>query len=133
MLHRIIFSFTHIVLLFFSTVSFADQITCPSVNDIKNHNFNFWLPLYKEGEELASAHDVDQFRAHITEFVVAKWGKVYLENGHCFYKGDDPILEKIVFAQDAWRPVKNSHWTWINANALAVCDSTNVAECGFIT
>lgn len=105
---------------------------CPSVEEIKNHQFHYWLPLYIQNEEYASAADVAKFQQNVTEFVVARWNRVYLENGHCFYEGTDPILKTIIFAQDAWQPVQNEKWIWKDPKKLAECYSSNVKDCGFI-
>lgn len=107
-------------------------IFCPSVAEIKQHQFHTWLPLYKEGEELASAHDVATFMQSVRQFVTARWDKSYLESGHCFYQGNDPIIEKIIFAHDAFRPKMNFNWQWIELNAQAVCIHNDVDACGFI-
>jgi hypothetical protein len=112
-------------------LSVASTEICPSVEEIKNQNFNHWLPLYIEGEELASDNDVQNFKNHLTQFVVARWDRVYLENGHCFYAGTDPIISKIVFAQDAWRPVQGGKWSWKNPDKTAECYSNTVTDCAF--
>lgn len=119
-------------LCLFSNTIFADQIICPSVSDIKHHSFNSWIPLYIEGEELASIQDIEHFKQQLSEFRVAKWDKDYLESAHCFYQGSDPILNKIVFAQDAWRPATNNFWSWIRPNAHAECQAMTVEDCPFI-
>src|SRR5665213_1512022 len=95
-----------LVIFFYSVSISAQTISCPLVEDIKHGNFNRWLLLYIANEELATPKDTESFRNHLQTFAFAKWNKFYLENGHCFYKGDDPILNKIVLANDAWRPEK---------------------------
>lgn len=112
--------------------SFAQNIICPSVNEIKNHQFHQWIPLYIDNEELASDLDVAKFQSHVKQFLIARWNKDYLESGHCFYQGNDPILSKIVFAQDAWRPEQNIEWIWLKENALAECHTCHVEDCAFI-
>lgn len=107
-------------------------IFCPTIDEIKNEHYSPWLPLYIDREELASTNDVEKFKANVTSFSVAKWDKSYLENGHCFYKGNDPIMDKIIFAQDAWQPVTNSYWSWLDAKKLAACYA-ETQHCGFIT
>lgn len=112
---------------------FASQIIhCPSVDEIKNGSFTYWLPLYIEGEELASKSDVNKFREHVERFSVARWHNHYLEYGHCFYQGSDPIVEKITFAHDAWRPTNASVWIW-RMPTLAECFAGNAKDCEFIT
>lgn len=120
-----------IFLLLLYHASMASVIQCPRIDDIKNGHFYGWLPEYKNNEELASAKDVDNFKQHVRQFTVARWGKAYLENGHCFYQGTDPIVDTIVFAQDAWRPTDDAHWTWVEPQTLAECYSTNEQDCGF--
>ena len=117
----------------FSCMAWAtNTLTCPSVAEIQNQQFHEWLPLYIEGEELASTQDVNTFKQHITSFDVARWDRVYLENGHCFYKGTDPMLDKITFAHMAWRPVVNDQWYWTSPAKSAECRSPEVKNCGFI-
>lgn len=124
--------FLLIILLSFYSSAKADTIVhCPTVDEIRTHHFGYWLPLYIEGEELASDRDVKQFQDHVNTFKIAKWDASYLENGHCFYEGTDPILNKITFAQDAWRPLEIPPWVWIKENVLAECDSADVRDCGF--
>lgn len=125
-----------IFIIFFASfscmASATNILTCPTAAEIKNGQFNYWLPLYKEGEELASDHDVNIFKQHITSFDVARWDHVYLENGHCFYKGTDPMLDKVIFAHMAWRPVVNDEWHWVSPAKSAECYSSDVKNCGFI-
>lgn len=127
------YKFAFFALFFcFTQFAFANTEICPTVDDIKNHNFNGWIPLYIEGEELASEKDMQNFKQNLTDFVVARWDTTYLESGHCFYQGTDPILSKIIFAQDAWKPVQSGKWVWKNSNKIAECYSNNVNDCGFI-
>lgn len=81
-----------------------------------------WLPLYIEGEELASLSDTRQFMQDVKHFRMARWDVTYLEYGHCFYDGD-VMTRKIVLAHDAWRPVENPYWYWLN-NQLAECEAS---------
>lgn len=124
-------------ILSFSTFSTAiaknDMIICPTVDAIRQGQFNSWQPLYKDGEELASSKDVDKFKANVLSFDVAKWSTEYLESAHCFYRGKDPIVDRIVFAQDAWQPIVNNYWSWLIPYKFAECRSTNLKDCGFIT
>lgn len=105
---------------------------CPSVADIQSGSLTYFLPLYKDNEELAMSYDVQTFRQHVTTFVAARWDHDYAENGHCFYQGTDPILNRIVYANDAWRPEPTQKWTWTRPTRLAECYSDNVHDCGFI-
>lgn len=130
MFARTIFIF---LLIATSIKALAYEIICPTVNEIKNNSLGYWLPLYINGEELASTADVEQFRKHSTEFAVAKWNSSYLESAHCFYKGTSPVLSTIVLAQDAWRPISNGYWVWIQPNTSAECRSPRVADCSFIS
>lgn len=126
----------HCLLLFFfiQAPSYAVHLaTCPTVNEIKEGRFGYWLPLYIEGEEEASAEDVAQFRKNVLFFAVARWDNSYLENGHCFYYGTHPIIQRITFAQDAWRPEETPQWAWVKFNLLAECYSNEVSDCNFIT
>lgn len=91
---------------FANTVEFF----CPTPQQIINNQVMMWLPLYSETSELASDSDVKIFKEHLREFVAARWDTSYLETAHCFYGGDDPIFQKIVYARDAWRPTSDSHW-----------------------
>lgn len=120
------------LLIVSTAISHNNTITCPTVETIKHEELLDWLPLYKEGEELASTLDVMTFRQHITHFDVAKWSTEYLENAHCFYRGDDPMVDRIVLAQDAWRPLVMGHWAWLIPYQLAECRSFNVHHCLFI-
>ncbi len=124
--------FLFLVCVFTINNSFAETEVCPTVNEIKNNQFHYWLPLYIENEELASQADVKKFKDNVSAFVVARWASIYLENGHCFYEGTDSILNKIVFAQDAWKPLKNEKWVWTTKDRMAECYSNNVQDCGFI-
>ncbi|HEX4044414.1 MAG TPA: hypothetical protein VHZ76_01945 [Gammaproteobacteria bacterium] len=106
--------------------------TCPTVEEIKNHRFHGWLPLYKSNEELATSKDVVQFKEHVTAFQSAQWNRAYLENGHCFYQGTENIVNTIIFAKDAWRPAETAHWSWVTPNIMAECYSQQVTDCGFM-
>lgn len=123
----------NIFIFFFYSAFASPTIICPTIAEIKSGNYVPWLPLYINGEELISAVDEELFKKHVTGFFVAKWDISYLENGHCFYKGDDPIVEKVIFAQDAWQPVTNDHWNWTIQKKLAECYSEQTDSCGFIT
>ena len=130
--------FKKLFLFFITTMlvnlTFAHTIRCPTVSEIKNHQFNHWLPLYKENEELAMPNDVAQFQKNVAHVFVAKWDPKYLESAHCFYEGTDPMVNKIVFAQDAWRPARSSpKWIWIIEDKLAECVSSDPEECYFTT
>lgn len=116
-------------LIFLSTCCLA--LNCPTVNEIKNGTFNSWMPLYQYGEELASEKDVKEFRKHVSGFHIARWSNRYLEYAHCFYEGDAPIVQSMVFAHDAWRPEKSNYWTWIRPSSLAEC-ATSPDVCGYI-
>lgn len=120
------------LLFFYCATNFAMTISCPTVSDIKNGEFKNWLPLYIDGEELASLHDVAQFQKYVTQFAIAKWNTSYLESAHCFYSGDGAIVNQIVLAQDAWRPVNDTHWSWIKINKIAECSSTQSFECSYL-
>lgn len=115
-----------------SSSAVAQTEICPSVSDILNNNYIYWLPEYKDNEELASMQDVAKFEQHVTAFVVARWERDYQENGHCFYQGTDPIIDKIVFARDAYRPVVSLKWVWARPDFLAECYSNDVTDCPFI-
>src|SRR5688572_17404702 len=104
-------NFFFFIILWTFTNAFA--LTCPTVEDIKQGQFHHWIALYIDGEEGALPHDVMQFRQSITHFEAAKWDRKYLENAHCFYAGDHPIMRGIILAHDAFRPTENSVWTWI--------------------
>src|SRR5690242_20464554 len=101
--------------IFICRCSWADPIDifCPTPAEIREGDFHSWLPLYKEGEELASNIDVIKFRSHVQKFEFARWDTTYLESAHCFYSGDDGILEKITFARDSWRPFSTENWNWV--------------------
>jgi len=120
-----------IMLLFCSSV-FAISVTfyCPTVNEIKNNLYPHWLPLYVDLEELASDADVNNFKLHITTFSKAEWNPLYLESGRCIYERDDS-QNNIVLSRDAWSPVENEHWQWLQKK-IAACDSTEVVDCGFL-
>lgn len=109
-----------------------ETTVCPSVEELQNQVWTDWQPLYINHEELASDADVQKFRSHVTQFTVAKWSTTYLENGHCFYQGTDPIVDHIVYAHDAWRPVSNGVWSWFVADRFAECRSSHVEDCPFI-
>ena len=124
--------FIALILPSFMAWTQPDPITCPSVQDIKEQDWIEWQPLYIEGEELASYQDVETFKKHVTRFTVAKWSATYLESGHCFYQGTDPILDRIVYAHDAWQPVTNTIWSWLFPGKYAECRSEHVEDCSFI-
>jgi hypothetical protein len=121
--------FFNIILLLFSVNVFSSTITCPSVSDIQRSEFHHWLPLYIENEELASAADVTVFQSAVRMFDHATWNAYYLEAGHCVYVGDNPMVKKIEFAHDAWRPSKQQTWVWLQPNRLAECRALKVEEC----
>lgn len=107
---------------FFTSTGLASTVTCPTVTEIQQGQFKDWLPLYQQYEELASVQDVALFKAHVTGFKKAVWDRKYLENGHCYYVGNDPIINKIVFAQDAWRPAENAQWQNVRAECRSEVD-----------
>lgn len=121
-----------ILIIFCSNLSaHAHSIHCPTVAELRGEGFIFWLPLYKIGEELAGDEDVKNFRANVKEFVEARWDTTYLETAHCFYRGSHPILDKIIFAQDAFRP-EGTDWMWIKPSHLAQCQKDELS-CSFMT
>lgn len=109
-----------------------DNVICPSIAEIKQGKFNTWLPLYKENEELILDNDLQKFKTHVTELDVAKWAAEYLESAHCFYRGTNPIVDRIVLGQDAWRPEEDDHWSWLVDKKFAECRSQQVADCEFL-
>ncbi len=111
----------------------ADLLSCPSVNEIQNNNFNTWLPLYKEGEELASLADIEKFKAHVTHLELAVWDTAYLENAHCFYQGDDSIVNRITIAHDAYRPSQTINWRWIQPGRRAECSPMQPQDCRLVS
>lgn len=117
-------------LFLFSSTFAQNYISCPKPEDINQGLFHDWLPLYIDGEELASELDTQQFISGVIHFAFARWDENYLENGHCFYNGT-PITQKIILAHDAWRPKKDSYWHWISRNKLAECHTTSAANCSF--
>lgn len=120
------------LLLIFQIAIASSLMTCPSVSMIQQGKFGDWLPLYVDNEELASEHDTQLFQKHVRQFQTARWSSSYLEHGHCFYQGGDPILSKIVLAKDAWQPETSAHWSWVKPRSLAECNSKYVIECKFI-
>lgn len=125
---------TTLGLLFISVqaISQAHFVACPTVEKIKQEQLSDWLPLYKEGEELVSNNDLSLFKQHITHFDIAKWSTSYLESAHCFYRGQDPVVDRIVLAQDAWKPLVNGYWAWSVPYLLAECHSKTSEQCQFI-
>lgn len=119
-------------LIFSVSYALTTTIACPTVSEIKRGEFNDWLPLYQENEELASDADVNVFKKFVTTFQSAKWSRHYLENGHCFYQGDNPMMDKIIFATDTPRPDNTSQWQWTQPSILAECYSDEVLLCPFI-
>lgn len=113
-----------IVFCFFSSPIFATTVKCPTLNDIHHGQFGDWLPLYQANEELASDEAVSEFKKQASAFKMAVWDKFYLESGHCYYQGSN----KIVLAQDAFRPDENESWQWIKPNQRAECEWQ---KCGF--
>ncbi|MFA5960711.1 MAG: hypothetical protein WC785_09355 [Tatlockia sp.] len=118
-------------LAFFPTPALPPAIICPSVSEIKQHTFNQWLPLYQEGEELASTKDTLQFIEEVTAFHSARWSSAYLENGHCFYEGG-LMTQKIILAQDAWQPGNEGYWQWLKPKSLAECIHSSPKACPFL-
>lgn len=120
----------------FSQLAHAEVIDqCPSVDEIKTGKFKTfgWLPLYIDTEELASDADVAIFAKHLDTFEVARWKEDYLENGHCFYHGSDPMNDKITYIHDdTWQPKLPGKWNWVTPNKFAECYSQNPADCAFI-
>ena len=109
-----------------------DVVTCPSIAEIKDERFQAWLPLYKDGEELASQEDVEKFKKHVMSFETAIWSGDYLESAHCFYRGEDAIVNKIIFGQDSWNPVTSQYWYWERPARIAKCNSSVQQDCRFI-
>ena len=130
--------FVKIILFFLSAFMFAYSVqaetifTCPTAADVKQGQLHHWLPLYIEGEELASHQAILAFEREVTDFQMARWSRNYLEYGHCFYVGTGTMTDKIVLAQDAWRPSSNAPWQWITSRVLAECRTSQPADCGFI-
>jgi len=126
-----------ITLLLCTNIAFAEVLTCPTVTEIKNKQFRTFLPLYIMGEELASTEDVERFKKNVGKFSAARWNRQYLEAAHCFYtsngNGTDPIVNQIVFAQNAWRPSPQPQWSWIIPNKNAECFSEQVSDCTLIS
>lgn len=82
---------------------------------------------------MASAEDIEKFKKNVTEFNIARWDRDYLESAHCFYSGNDSIVDKIIFAQDAWGPEDNARWTWVKYKSKAECYSMNSMNCSFLS
>lgn len=123
-----------VFIIFICNIAYAKQnnFRCPTVEEIKNNYFPDWILLYQEGEEEASTADLLQVEQSITSFDIARWDLSYLENAHCFYKGNHPIFNRVVFARDSWHPNDtNSHWTWVKPKKLAEC-SYDVENCDFL-
>lgn len=108
---------------------YANQLTCPTVNDIQHNIFNTWLPLYIDNSELASLADIEKFKAHVKQFDLAAWDKSYLENAHCFYQGDDAVVSRITIAHDAFRPIESKSWHWVDPLRRAECTASAAYEC----
>lgn len=121
-----------IAMVTFSLSANAVTEFCPSVEDIKHHHYGHWLPLYVENSEMAMDADVEKFSENVTNFVVARWDRSYLEFAHCFYQGTDSIMDKIVFAHDAAYPAQQPAWSWSNPDRSAECVSRQPLECGYI-
>ncbi len=120
----------HLFFLGYSLLAFGQTFTCPTLDDIKHGQLNNWLPLYVQNEELVSAADFELFKSNVTGFSMARWSKAYLEDGHCFYEGNNFITAKIVLARDARRPVATGSWQWLQTDSLAQC-TQSIPDCGF--
>ena len=121
-----------IILILISIKAHATTtITCPTVEDIKNNQFNGWLPLYIDNEELASDVDTELFRKSVARFEAARWDSYYLEAAHCFYSGDNDITHQIILAHDAWRPTLSVDWSWVTLNVSSECKS-GAESCAYI-
>lgn len=122
--------FQNLILFVFPILAFGQTFTCPTVEDIKKGQLNNWLPLYVQNEELVSHADFELFKSKISRFSIAKWSKAYLENGHCFYEGNDLITGRIILARDAWRPITTGSWQWLKIDSFAECFQS-IQNCGF--
>ena len=58
------------VFLFYVTRTYAMEITCPTVAEIKNNQLHGWLMLYESNEEQALDQDVEKFRQTVTHLEV---------------------------------------------------------------
>lgn len=128
--YKILFLFIGICT--FITAHADDTVICPTVEEIKQDKFYDWLPLYKENEELISAKDLKKFKSNVTDLDVAKWAAEYSESAHCFYRGNDPIVDRIILGQDAWQPADDDHWSWLAAKKFVECRSQDVKDCVFL-
>lgn len=119
--------------LLWSSLACADNfLICPSVENIRAGVFDGWLPLYIEGEELASKEDQQAFIQGVERFEVARWDTMYLENAHCFYSGK-PATRKMILAHDAWRPENSTGWQWKIIDNAAECSLAFPTYCRFIS
>jgi hypothetical protein len=126
-------NFLVIVLGFFTFAHAETLLTCPSVESVRQGTiFSWWLPLYVSNDELASKADAKKFSEAVTRFARTEWSGDFLEAGHCFYEGDDPIMKQIMLARDMLKPEssESSQWEFITPKKLA-CFMSNEDECPY--
>ena len=135
MLKRIFLPIIMFSLILSKSLYAEEQYICPSVEDVKQLRDIWpngsWMPLYIEGEELASEEDIAKFSKTVTGFSHAQWDTQFLEAGHCFYKGSDPVVEKITLARDMLKPkLDDPFWKMLGPKNF-ICFGPLVAECNF--
>jgi hypothetical protein len=134
MLKRIFLSIFISQLTFISCL-YAENYTCPSIADVRQlHNIwphGSWLPLYIDSEELAPEADIDKFSKAANEFTQAQWNANFLEAGHCFYSGSDPIVNKITLARDMLKPKADDELWKLIAPKNFICLGPNAGQCYF--
>jgi hypothetical protein len=125
-----VFKYAALFLALHSLPAFADaiEIGCPNVDKIKQGDIYPWIPEYIDSQQYVSAVDFTKFQTHLKKFEKARWDTSYYEKAHCFYSGDDSILNTIVIALDAFEPLPSPHWQWITDKS-AECHSSLSTQC----
>jgi hypothetical protein len=99
------------ILITLTSIGHAE--TCPSVDDIKNHNLKNWKAYTLENGTVPSHETMKLFTENIHQFMLAEWMDEAPEgSGHCYYERESPDDNYlgVYLAKQNMAPNKSSAW-----------------------
>lgn len=116
---------------FISHLSFASDITCPTVTALKQHNFHGWIPLTVTSSSEPDEDNIEAFLSNIDSFYLAEWRPESHYSANCYYHSNSELFEDLYFANHVSDIHQQGNWHWHHHHEIAYCESESPELCGF--
>lgn len=117
--------------LLISHLSYASTITCPTITELKQHNFHGWVPLIITSNNEPDENNVEEFLSNLDSFYLAEWRPDDSYSANCYYHSNNELYEELYLGNHAGGINQNGHWRWHHSHEIAYCESESPETCRF--